>query len=363
MSNPCDKNLCQELREFSIELAELRKGGTTGEGPKRLAEKRRLAEEEEERKEQARRLKEADALTYGEFFKETYLPQAKANKSWRSWSREDQLHRLWIDPVIGEKPLKTVSQLDLERIKKNMADAGRAPRSIHYCLAAIRQVFNLAKTLGRYQGDNPVSKVKKPKVDNRRLRFLTRDEADRLLEELKGRSIQLYNIAILSLDCGLRAGEIFGLTWADIDLDRGVIMIRDPKGGRNRAAYMTERVISMLNTLPQGDPGSLVFPDRKGKKIKEISNSFALAVNEIDLNDGVTDKRYEVCFHILRHTYASWLVESGTDLYVVKKLMGHSTLAMTERYSHLSDGALRECHRRWGSMPGMALWKCSTDRR
>ena len=328
-------------QKASITLAELKKAHITGEGPTRLSEKRELAREDKAHKEAEKKRQENDALTFGRFFRETYFPQAKANKSQRSWLREEQFFHLWISPVIEEKPLKKVSPLDLERIKKNMADAGRAPRTIHYCLAVIRQVFNLARMLNLYQGDNPATKVKKPQIDNRRLRFLSKDEADRLLEDLKQRSQKLHDMALLSLHCGLRAGEIFNLTWGDVDLERGILMLRDTKGGPSRPAFMTNEVNDMLAAKDPGGPSDLVFTDRNGNKIREISNAFERAVKELGFNDGITDKRYRVCFHTLRHTFASWLVENGEDLYTVKELLGHSTLAMTERYSHLSNGTLQ----------------------
>lgn len=329
-------------QKASIALSELKKAYITGEGPTSLSEKREIIRVEKVKKTEEQKRKKADSLTYGHFFEKTYFPQAKANKSQRSWSREDQFYRLWVSPVIGDKPLKDVSPLDLERIKSNMAKAGRSPRTIHYCLATIRQVFNTAKLLGDYSGDNPVSKVKKPKVDNRRIRFLTKDEAGLLLEKLKARSMSLYNMALLSLHCGLRAGEIFNLTWADIDLEHGIITMRDTKGGLTRQAFMTKAVSQMFLALERKGYSDLVFPNRKGNKRNEISNAFGRVVREIGFNDGIDDKRYHVCFHTLRHTFASWLVENGTDLYTVKELLGHSNLAMTERYSHLSNGTLQK---------------------
>lgn len=326
----------------AVVLAELKKGFVTGEGPTRLSEKREAAKEKKDQKQARKREEEIDALNFGKFFEETYFPQSKPNKSPRSWAREDQFYRLWIFPVIGEKLLKKISPLDLERIKKNMADVGRAPRSIHYCLAVIRQVFNFARALGLYEGDHPVSKIKKPKVDNRRLRFLTKEEASRLLKDLKLRSQQLHDMALISLHCGLRAGEIFDLTWSDVYLEHGVLMLKDTKGGTNRPAFMTGDVTNMLGSLERGGPGDLVFADRIGNKVKRISNAFSKAVKNLGLNEGVEDKRYLVTFHSLRHTFASWLVENGTDLYTVKELLGHSTLTMTERYSQLSNGKLQK---------------------
>ena len=186
-----------------------------------------------------------------------------------------------------------------------------------------------------------MSKVKKPKVDNKRLRFLNKDEADRLLQDLKQRSQQLQDMALLSLHSGLRADEIFSLIWSDVDIERGIMMLRDTKGGPNRPAFMTEKVKDMFRSLERKGPSDIVFTNRNGGKIKEISNAFGRAVKDIGLNDGIEDKRYRVCFHTLRHTFASWLVEDGTDLYTVQKLLGHSTLAMTERYTHLAENTLQ----------------------
>jgi len=80
---------------------------------------------------------------------------------------------------------------------------------------------------------------------------------------------------------------------------------------------------------------------KKGDKIKAISKTFDRVVKELGLNDGVTDPRDRVVFHTLRHTFASWLAIQGTPIYTIKELMGHKTLAMTERYSHLIPDSKR----------------------
>ena len=80
----------------------------------------------------------------------------------------------------------------MEKIKKVMKDENKAPRTIEYALAVVRQIFNKASDWGIYSKSNPVSKVKKPKKDNRRMRFLSSEESDKLLDELKKRSSQVY---------------------------------------------------------------------------------------------------------------------------------------------------------------------------
>ena len=322
-----------EIRE------ELQTAYRLGDRASTLAERRKQERERKKKQE----LEEKTKSILGSFFRNIYMPNSKANKkSKRSWQREEELYRRWIEPVIGSKPLNEIDPMDLEQIKQNMMDTNKSPRTIQYALAVTRQIFNLARTLGIYQGDNPVSKVKKPSVDNRRLRYLTREEADLLLNELKKRNQQLHDIALLSLHTGMRAGEIFNLTWDCIDFEKKQILIKDPKNKSNRYAYMTTKVKEIFEKRYQGQLNGLVFTDQKGNKIKKVSRVFAKVVEETGLNQGIEDKRQRVVFHTLRHTYASWLVEQGVDLYTVKELMGHKTLAMTERYSHLGENTLKQ---------------------
>jgi integrase len=321
-------------------LADLKKAHLTGEGPQTLTEKRFLENEKREQEKLEKERVQKEALPYSEYFYKRYYPEAKNNKGWRSYDREDSLHRLWIEPEIGEMPFKDIRPYHLERIKSAMLKAGKAPRSIQYAFAVIRQVFNHAIKNEIFNGESPTRKVTRPKVDNKRERFLTKDEAQSLLNEIKSRSYQLYEMSCISLYCGLRAGEIFKLTWSCINLDQKTIRLLDTKGNLNRTAYMTENVYNILRSKKMGSPSDLVFKSKKGTKISEISNAFNKVVDKLGLNNGISDSRQRVYFHSLRHTFASWLVQSGVDLYTVQKLMGHSTLSMTERYAHLANDTL-----------------------
>ena len=85
-----------------------------------------------------------------------------------------------------------------------------------------------------------------------------------------------------------------------------------------------------------------MFLSKTGEEITAVSDTFTRAAERLRFNTGVTDSRQKVVFHTLRHTYASWLVMSGVDLYTVQRLMGHSTISMTERYSHLAPDHLKK---------------------
>ena len=328
-------------QKAAVVLAELKKAHVTGEGPKTLQAKRDLEKAREMTRLRELAEQRVEAITFGTIFEGVYLEAARQNKKPNSVQTENGLFTKWIAPVIANLPLKDVSPFHLERIKKAIADGGLSARTASYALCVVRQVFNFARDRDMTACVSPTCKVKSPKTDNRRLRFLTHDEADRLLEHVAKRSPELYAISLVSLHCGLRAGEIFNLMWSDVDFDRETLTLRDTKNGRTRIAYMTGPVRELIADRDKGGPGEAVFPGRGGVRRSYVSNAFERAVKDLGFNDGITDARQKVVFHTLRHTFASWLVEQGTDLYSVKELMGHRTLSMTERYSHLAPESLR----------------------
>jgi integrase len=235
------------------------------------------------------------------------------------------------------KPLSRITPFDLEKMKAQLLKDGLAPATVKHNLVLVRQVINKAIAWGMWKGDNPVKHVKMPPVRNRRERFLSVDEAHILLNDLDKVRSQLHDMALLSLHTGLRAGEIFSLKWGHIDLENDLIHVSDPKSGRERKAPMTPivRAMFMRRASEQPHVEDLVFKSRDGKQIKEISNAFARAVKRLGFNDGIADPRQKVTFHTLRHTFASWLALRGEHILTIKELLGHQSLAMTERYSHL----------------------------
>jgi integrase len=188
----------------------------------------------------------------------------------KSWKEEERLFKNWIQPVIGKLRLLDIAPIHFERIKSNMKASskrkdwgGLSARSIFYCLAVCRQVFNYGRKQDHFHGDNPVSKVKKPVADNRRMRFLTHEEAQRLLDEIRVHSVLTYRITLLSLHCGLRFGEIAGLQWQDLNFQDDTILIRNPKNGQTRVAFLTDAVKAMFLEMEPGKGRGFCFSEHR----------------------------------------------------------------------------------------------------
>ncbi len=250
----------------SIERNNLVKAKMTGEGPTTLAEKRQLAMDKKE-KELAEKEKLAkESITFASFFTGTYFPNAKVNKSEKSWIREHSLYKIWINKEIGPLSFKDITNQHLERIKTTMAEGGQSARSIRYALAVIRQVFNYARASKVFAGPSPIENVKFPQSDNKRLRFLTQEEAVTLLQELKKRSTQLHDIALVSLRTGARADEIFSLKWGDIDFTQNSMTLWDTKNTKTRVARITPDIKILLQDKRSADFSPDEFQVRQSAK-------------------------------------------------------------------------------------------------
>jgi integrase len=281
----------------------------------------------------------AEQLTMGEFMEKHYLPWAAENKR---RARDDRsLWRNWLRIRLGQKALKNIGALDLERLKKDMREAGRADATVKHALCLVRQAFNKAILWGLYCGPNPCKTVAFPKINNARQRFLSREEAAILLEVLNQHSPQVARIAAFSLYGGLRLGEVLSLRWGNVDATNGIIYVQDTKNKESRPIFITDPTRQVLRELSQGNPDDLLFQTKYQKPIQWLSKTFFRVVGQLDLNAGITDPRDRVTFHTLRHTYASWAVMAGVPLYVVGKAIGHKTTVMTQRYSHLAPDSHR----------------------
>ena len=327
-------------KAFNI-LSGIRANLRMGSGAQSLTELREVNQEKAEAKKAEQAAQKLAAVTFREFWEQTYLPDAQARKKPLTVESEKTLYRHWLS-TLYDIPLQKLNHAKVEGVVTAMRTAGKAAKTIIHAMALVSQVWNHAALLDVVKGENPARHVKKPQADNRRMRFLTQEEATTLLEALKERSIDTHDEALLSLFAGLRAGEIHSLEWSDVDLGQGTLFIRDPKNRKNRHAYITPEVAAVLHRRGEGkERTGRVFPAKGDISRRWISASFPRVVQALGLNAGITDPRQKVVFHTLRHTFASWLVQAGVPLYTVATLMGHATITMTTRYSHLAPDNVR----------------------
>ena len=251
-------------------------------------------------------------------------------------------YKTHIEPIFANYVISKITPFDLEKLKKDLLTKDLAPATVKHVLVLIRQLINKAIMWNMWHGENPIKKIKLPKLNNRRERFLSKEEAKMLLKELEKASSQIYKIALISLHTGMRAGEIFALKWGHIDINNGMIHVADPKSGHARKAFMTSVIKEMFINIDAGQSEEFVFKSRVNNKIDRVSHTFRRAVDRLDFNKGITDPRQIVTFHTLRHTFASWLALQGTPILTIKELLGHQSLAMTERYSHLTPDHKRD---------------------
>lgn len=217
----------------------------------------------------------------------------------------------------------------------------------------MRRVYRKLTAWGVYDGSIPTTGLVMPKQDNGRTRYLTGEEAIRLLTALQARSQTWHDIAFLSLHTGMRKGEVLALRGEHLDFAGNRILVKDAKTG-SRIVHMTAEVRELLLRIRPARMADYVFTRRGGGGQDRIGidsdESFVRAVADCELNLGISDRRHKVVFHTLRHTYCSWLAISGVPLFTIGELVGHSSVEMTKRYSHLCPDAKQEAASRIGEV-------------
>jgi integrase len=323
-------------------LAQIKENQATGQGPCTLAE---LREQSEIKKTAERKRRQAERQhTFKAFFDEVFLPDAQNRWKPQTTAKAEQHIKNWIDPVTADTPMRELGLIHANKIKNNLAAAGRTPRMQQYVFRTFAMVWNAALDHGLASGPCPTKSAsfRLPKVDNEKQRYLTVDEEKKLLAEVLQLSRQAHDMAVVSLDAGLRFGEVATLTWGCIDQDSGILRVLDTKSGHDRMVPMTARLKSIFECMTAGGAGDLVFPNPKGKVWFEAPSAFRTGMEKSKLNEGIENPKLKASFHTLRHTCASRLVQAGVDLYRVQRLLGHSTPTMTARYSKLADDDLRQ---------------------
>lgn len=209
----------------------------------------------------------------------------------------------------------------------------RSPSTVVRYLAALSHVFSTAMKEWGWIEDSPMRKVSKPKEPRGRVRFLSDDERKALLDTCKQSNSEfLYPIVVLALSTGMRQGEILGLKWADVSLEKHHIILHETKNGERRRVPLVglaHTELKRLNKVRRIDT-DMIFPhNRKKAEPMNIWGSWNDAVTAAKLKD--------FRFHDLRHSAASYLAMNGASLAEIAEVLGHKTLQMVKRYAHLSE--------------------------
>ena len=245
---------------------------------------------------------------------------------------------LWEEHLAPNTHLAKVASQQVEDFKLKRAQKV-ARTTVDKDLAVLKAFFNWC-IAHRLAVSNPVRRVKLFHDDNSRLRYLTREEYDRLIEAAKTikTSPYLEEKIVLAAHTGLRRGSLFNLRWNQVDFDNRVIRIPRTKSGRPLSLPLNVTALKTLKALAEAKtPESpYVFPHKsgpsEGEPVQDIKNGFHAALEIAEIAD--------FTWHDLRHTFASWLMMRGASLRSVAELLGHQSLKMTMRYAHLSPAFL-----------------------
>ncbi|SKA81769.1 tyrosine-type recombinase/integrase [Desulfobaculum bizertense] len=263
----------------------------------------------------------------------------------KRFSNDQSMYRHHLKEKFAHLKLSQISPVDLESLKSDMFKEGKSPQMVTHALTLISRIYNKMNDLGLWRGANPVKRVKKPQFDSARVRYLSKEEADKFLQVLAVRNTQAHDMALLSLHTGMRLGEIRALRWGCVDIEERLVHViasgkrETTKNFTSRDAFMSDAVHEMLQRYER-PRNQFVFTNKWGRQHSDVPKTFKRVANQM-FNEGVTDRRERITFHSLRHTFASWLALRGTPILTIRDLMGHKTLAMTERYAKLSPDARR----------------------
>ncbi|MBI1405596.1 MAG: tyrosine recombinase [Caulobacter sp.] len=216
--------------------------------------------------------------------------------------------------------------------------------------SAVRQFYRFVLGEG-WRGDDPSRRVEAPKKGRSLPRVLTREEVDRLIAAASardgGQGLRLACLIELTYASGLRVSELTGLTLAALARDPAYLIIKG-KGGKERLAPLNPAARSAVKAWLAARPGFLpkgvkespwLFPSR-GRAGRLTPRRFSQLLEEAAIAAGIDPAR--VSPHVLRHAFATHLLEGGADLRVVQTLLGHSDIATTQIYTHVAGDRLRE---------------------
>lgn len=268
-------------------------------------------------------------------FSNTYLERVTSQQKGQRAERIRVLR--WVRHF-GKRPLSSITRTELEDWQRWKRQRAR-PATVNRDLCRLRHMLNKACEWG-VLAESPMKGLKFLPENNARHRFLTLEQSERLVAACIAPWARA--ITIVALHTGMRLGEILSLRRQDVDHTCGFILVPDSKNGEPRHIPMDSTVSHVLAQYPRRPNTDLIFSNSASGRRLEIREAFRNARRRAGLE--------WLHFHDLRHTFASHWMMNGGDLYVLKDILGHKTIAMTQRYAHLSPEYKRAAINRMDNM-------------
>lgn len=288
--------------------------------------------------------KKEEIPTFEEFAAD-FLVVCEAKNKLSEVDSKEMILRVHLTPFFGKLRLDEITYAKIQDYtarKATRPGKGRkkplAKKSVNNHLTVLRRLLVVAKKRGLIAVVPEIEWLQAPKPA---FDFLTFEEADRLVAGADG---EWATMILVGLRTGLRQGELLALRWQDVDLKSGLLCVRQsvtrgrvtvPKSGKGREVALGDGVLAALKGQ-RHLRGELVFCTSSGRMLRraECRRPLMYACRKAGLR--------QVGWHVLRHTFASHLAMRGVPLKAVQELLGHATIEMTMRYSHLSPHVARE---------------------
>ena len=301
------------------------------------------AQSNTERRAQKRAAKEVEAGRWTvERIWTAYRDAHATQASLKAWTSIFNTHIL-PSAISGKTPDELVT-LDVERLHRDVSRAKHKRTGKPLSDQTVKHVLALLKRILRWAADadyiqSPVHlKFKMPSVDNEATENMTPDQAQAYFKALDRESDQdaaaYFRFMLLT---GIRKSALLALKWEDVDLDRAFLVLRgkSAKSGKTQSIPLSPGAVEVLKGIYRTD-SPFVWPGRDGGQRVDFQRMGRRLRDKAGL-----PKNFRPC-HGLRHCFASWLASSGqVDLYTLQRLLTHGSSAMTQRYAHLADDALK----------------------
>lgn len=247
-----------------------------------------------------------------------------------------------IEEYFKNDVIKQIRSSQIEQFLLQLQQRGLKPATVNYYRSILSKMFNLGINNNKCK-ENPVSKVKKQRVENIRERILTPEEEIRLNKTLnkfrygisrEGKKVliapykRLKPLVAIASNTGLRRGELINLEWKDVSSDFTTLTVLNSKSGKSRIIPINKKLQLVLKAMYKikGNNVYVLTNPETNYKYTDFKKSLASLFKEANIKD--------FTLHCFRHTFATRLLERGADIRTVQELLGHSNIKLTERYTH-----------------------------